>query len=123
MKFNPRVSSKPGKVRKALYTATVHQKYKMMSSRLTKEAQKETGIKVLPIHKGDEVVVMRGKHRSLTGKVTEVSRRKMRVCIENIDRENSKQQKKPIFFPPCALRITKPFVTETRQAVLDRRHH
>ena len=78
---------KPSKQRKAMAQAPLHKKHKLLSAHLSKELRASLKIRSLPIRKGDEVKVMRGKFKGTTGKVSRVSMKKMKVYIDNIKRK------------------------------------
>jgi large subunit ribosomal protein L24 len=80
-------SKKPNKQRKALYQAPLHKKHKLLSAHLSKELRKQMKRRSLPVRKGDEVKVMRGKYKGTIGKVSRVNMKRLRVYMENIKRK------------------------------------
>ena len=77
----------PGKQRKRIYGAKKHMKKKLVSSRLIKSMSKETGKRSLGLRKGDEVRVMRGDHRRITGKISRIDNKYLRVYIDGLKRK------------------------------------
>ncbi len=95
MKWTP--SSQPRKQRKALYTAPLHKRRKLMAAPLSPELRKQYGIRSLPVRKGDEVVVMRGGFKGTKGKVVRVDLRAMRIYIEGVTVNNARGE--PRYYP------------------------
>ena len=81
-----KASRQTRKQRKYLANAPLHLKRKMISSHLNKELRKKYGKRSIPIRKGDEVKVMRGKFKGKTGKISIVNIKKQKVAIEGIQR-------------------------------------
>lgn len=77
-------SKKPTKQRKFLFTAPLHLRRKMVASHLSKDLRAKYKTRSLPIRKGDEVLIMRGKFKKKTGKITKVDPKKYKVYIEGI---------------------------------------
>jgi len=86
-------SKKPSKQRKSFFNAPLHKRGKIMSVHLSKELREKYGIRSFPIRVGDKVRIMRGDHKGVEGKVTKVDRKKYRVFIEGVTRENSRGEK------------------------------
>ena len=87
------LSKKPSKQRKSFFNAPLHKRGKIMSVHLSKELREKYGIRSFPIRVGDKVRIMRGDHKGVEGKVTKVDRKKYRVFIEGVTRENSRGEK------------------------------
>ncbi len=83
-------SKKPSKQRKRLFQAPLHRRIKIMSVHLSRELREKYGRRSFPIRVGDTVRVLRGDHKDTEGKVIRIDRKKYRVYIENIYRENSR---------------------------------
>ena len=83
-------SKKPSKQRKRFSNAPLHRRIKIMSVHLSRELRKKYGRRSFPIRVGDTVRVLRGDHKDTEGKVIRIDRKKYRVYIENIYRENSR---------------------------------
>ena len=98
MKMDPRISSKPSKVRKRMYNASFVRKRKMLSATLAPELREKYNRRSFPVRKGDEVKIMRGyMHRKgLIGKVIKVDYKKMRIYVEGISIE---KEKKTVYYP------------------------
>jgi len=91
--MNRRSSKKPSKQRKRFFKAPLHKRGKIMSVHLSRELRDKYGVRSVPIRVGDKVVVLRGDHKGIEGKVVKVDRKNYRVHIEGITRENSKGDK------------------------------
>ena len=63
------MSIQPRKQRKALYTAPLHIRRKIMSANLSKDLRADIGKRSLPIRVGDKVQVVRGDFKGHEGKV------------------------------------------------------
>ena len=86
-------SKKPSKQRKRFFKAPLHRRGKIMSVHLSGELRAKYRVRSVPIRVGDKVIVLRGDHRGIEGKVIKVDRKNYRVHIEGITRENSKGDK------------------------------
>ena len=85
-----RVKSKqPRKQRKALFTAPLHKRQKLVSAHLSPELRAEYGVRSLPVRKGDTVRIMRGMMKDVEGKVTEVDLKRLRVFVDGATREKA----------------------------------
>ncbi len=89
-------SQKPGKQRKHFYQMPLHQTSKILSARLDKGLRKELGKKTLPLRKGDDVQIMRGKNKKKKGKILRIDRSGMTVFIEGIIRKKSDGTEIPV---------------------------
>ena len=107
MKFSPTVSASRRKCRKAHFTAPSHLRRKIMSAPLSKDLRLKFNVRSLPIRKDDEVLVVRGKHNTREGKVTNVFRKKWCVNVERVSRDKANGQTHNIPLKPCKLVITK----------------
>ncbi|KAL7675571.1 hypothetical protein ACOME3_001838 [Neoechinorhynchus agilis] len=122
MKRNKLVSSSRRKNRKRHFTAPSHIRYKLMSSPLSKELRKKFGIRSLPIHKEDEVLVTRGHFKSnQTAKVTQVYRKKFVVHLDRATREKANGMTVHVGIHPSNVVITKLKVDSRRKAIIDRK--
>ncbi|MEM3341340.1 MAG: 50S ribosomal protein L24 [Thermoplasmata archaeon] len=109
MKHDVRVSSKPRKQRKAIYSAPLHKKTKMMSAHLNTDDKELSQYKrrSIPIHKGDTVKIVRGAFRGHTGTVAKVYRSKGLIEVDGVvlTKSDGKQVAKKIH--PSNVIITK----------------
>lgn len=114
-------SKKPSKQRKALYQAPLHKRHKLVSAHLSKELRKGMKKRSLPLRKGDEVLIMRGKFKGKTGKVSEVDLKKLRIFIEGIKRKKVSGEEVLVPFHPSKLLITEPVLEDARRKnIIDR---
>lgn len=79
-----RVSSKPRKQRRLLYTTPYHLLPKLMSAHLSPELRERYGRRSFPVRVGDKVKIISGEFKGVEGKVTKVDRRNQKVFVENI---------------------------------------
>jgi len=77
-------SSQPRKQRRALARAPLHARWRFLNARLSKDLEKEYGVKRLPVRAGDTVVIVRGDWRGHEGKVVEVDLRRSRIAVEGV---------------------------------------
>ncbi len=86
------------KQRKFRFTASMHQRQKMLHVHLSKELQQKLGVKKrsMQVRKGDTVKIMKGKFRGKSGKVNDVDLRKNKIAIESIVRKTAKGKEIPI---------------------------
>jgi len=84
-------TKQPKKQRKRLYSAPYHRRNKLMTARLSDELQEKYGIKRLPVHAGDRVIVFQSKHAddTIKGKVIRVLPKKYAIHIEGYSREKA----------------------------------
>ena len=78
------MSIQPRKQRKALYTAPLHIRRKIMSANLSKDLRAEIGKRSLPIRVGDKVQVVRGDFKGHEGKVESVDAKRYKVTVEGV---------------------------------------
>ncbi len=116
------VTRKPSKQRKRLYTMPWHQRHKLLAARLAPELAEKYGIRNLPVHKGDTVLVCRGAFRDSEGAVLKVDMKSVRLHIENITIDKVDGSAVPFPIPPSNVLITKlAKIDKTRQAIIDRK--
>jgi len=93
------------KQRKYRHNAPLHRKDNFLSANLSKELRMKYGKRNVPIRKGDEVLIMRGKFRKKKGKILIVDKKRTRVTVEGIDRSKVDGTKVSVYFDPSALQI------------------
>jgi len=98
-------SSKPRKQRKFRYTAPLHIRRKLVSAHLSKELREKYKRRAIPIRKGDEVEIMRGKFKKKTGKILRVDLKEYKVYIEGMTRKRTVGTEAQVAFHPSNLRI------------------
>ena len=99
-------SKQPRKQRKLRYTAPLHLRRKFMSAHLSKELRQAYKRRSIPVKKGDEVQVMRGKHAGKTGKVSRVNLKDYKVYIEGITAKRTVGTEVQVPIQPSKLKIT-----------------
>jgi large subunit ribosomal protein L24 len=114
-------SKKPSKQRKAFYQAPLHKKHKLLAAHLSKELRNQWKRRSLPVRKGDEVKVMRGKFKGTTGKISKIDLKKLKVYIENIKRKKVSGEEIHIPINPSKLMIINPNMDDPkRKEVIER---
>ena len=78
------MSIQPRKQRKALYTAPLHIRRKIMSANLSKDLRADIGKRSLPIKVGDKVQVVRGDFKGHEGKVETIDAKRYKVTVEGV---------------------------------------
>ncbi len=116
------LSKQPRKQRKALYNASLHIRQKLMSAPLSPELRDRFGVRNLPIHNGDKVIIMRGDFKGHEGKVVKVDLRDLRVYVEGatIKRADATPVFKPIH-PSNVMIIELNLKDPWRRRILERR--
>ncbi|MBU5557821.1 MAG: 50S ribosomal protein L24 [Candidatus Aenigmatarchaeota archaeon] len=115
------VSVRPGKQRKALFQAPLHVRQKLIAAHLAKPLIKQFGRRSLAIHKGDEIKVMRGKYKGMTGKISRVDLKRLAVYVEGIKRKKVAGQEVAVALKPSKLMITNPVLDDKwRKAIIER---
>lgn len=99
-------SKQPRKQRKYKYKAPLHTRQGFVSVHLEKSLRSKVGRRSLPIRKGDEIKIMRGKKKGVKGKVADVDLKKCVVHIEGQTREGIRGMKSMIPFQPSNLILT-----------------
>jgi large subunit ribosomal protein L24 len=90
-------SRQPRKQRKFRANAPLHLRHKFLSATLSKELRKKYGKRSVPVRKGDEVLVMRGKFAKKTAKVDSVNLTKSRLNLEGL--QATKRDGTKVAFP------------------------
>ena len=105
-----------------MYTAPLHLKRKILSSHLSKELREKFKRRALPLRKGDEIQVMRGKFKDKTGKVARVNYKKYRVYIEGITRKRTVGTEAQVGIHPSKLKIINLNLDDKRrQKIIERK--
>jgi large subunit ribosomal protein L26e len=122
MKFNPNVSSKARKQRKAHFNAPSHERRIRMSAPLSKELREKYNVRSLPIRRDDEVMIVRGQFADREGKVVECYRKKYVIHVERVTREKVNGQSVQVGIQPSNVVITKIKLDKDRKALLERKN-
>ncbi|MEM7818206.1 MAG: 50S ribosomal protein L24 [Candidatus Aenigmatarchaeota archaeon] len=100
-----KVSKKPRKQRKLLFRAPKHLRRKMLSAHLSKELREKLKRRSMPLRKGDEVKIMRGKFKGKIGKVLRVSYKKYRIYVEGCTKKTARGEEKLVAIHPSKVMI------------------
>jgi large subunit ribosomal protein L24 len=98
-------SKQPRKQRKYVYHAPLHVRHKLLSAHLSRELRERYKKRSLPVRKGDEVEVMKGKFKKKTGKISRVDMTKIKVYIDGITRKKVDGSEIPVPIHPSKLKI------------------
>jgi len=96
-------SVQPRRQRKYLANAPLHVKQKLVSVHLEKKLREKMKKRALPVRKGDEVKVLRGKRKGIKAKVSAVDLSKGRVYLEAQTRDTIRGLKAIVPFAPSNL--------------------
>ncbi|MES1904933.1 MAG: 60S ribosomal protein L24 [Paramarteilia canceri] len=107
MKQNRNKTSQASKIRKRLYNAPAHKKYKIMSCQLSPELRNKLNTKALSIKKGDTAQVVGGLYNGVSGQVLSIDRSSFTVKMSRVEFEKSSGQKVGVPIHYSKLRITK----------------
>ena len=99
-------SKQPRKQRKYRSNAPLHIKQKFLHAHLSKELRKKYSKRNAALRKGDSVKIMRGQFKNKTGKVYEVSVKKMKVYVDGIEFVKRDATKSRYPLQPSNLMIT-----------------
>lgn len=114
-------SVQPRKQRKYRHNAPLHIRRKFLGARLSSEHMRQFGRRSLPIRKGDEVRLMRGKSRGLKGVVERIDLKKNKIYVDGIIAKKVDGSEVMKALEPSNLLITKPSMDDKkRQAILAR---
>jgi large subunit ribosomal protein L24 len=100
-----KASRQPRKKRKFLANAPLHLRKKFISANLSKELRKKHGKRNIPLRKGDNVKVMRGKFKKKQGKILEIDLKKSKAVVEGIQVKKQDGSKTNIKIDPSNLQI------------------
>merc|ERR1711874_750785 len=108
--------------RKAHFAAPSSQRRIIMSAPLSAELRKKYGVRSVPIRREDEVIIVRGQHKTTTpAKVTTCYRRKYVIHIEKLQLEKGNGSTVNIGIHPSNCVITKLKLDKDRLALLNRK--
>jgi large subunit ribosomal protein L26e len=121
MKRSNKVSSSRRKQRLRHFAAPSSERRRIMSCTLAKELRQKYGVRSLPIRKGDEIKILKGKAKGKTGKVVQVYRKKWCIHVDKVQRD--KQNGQSVFLPlkPDYCVIEKIHLNKDRKSLLERR--
>ena len=98
-------SKQKRKQKKYIANAPLHIRHKLMSANLSKDLRKKYSKRSFPVRKGDTVKIMRGQFEGKTGKINSVDLKRLRVSVENIQRQKKDGTKVNIYFNTSNLQI------------------
>ena len=78
-------SKQPRKQRKYRHNAPLHIKQKFVSAHLSKELHKKYNKRSMNLRKGDNVKIARGQFKNKSGKIEEISLKKLSVYVTGIE--------------------------------------
>ncbi len=111
-------SKKPRKQRKALYTAPLHKRRKLLSAHLSKELREKYKRRSLPIRRGDEVKILRGEFKGKVGKVSKVDLKKLKVYVEGVTRKRTVGTEVQVPIHPSNLMIINLELSDKRRLLI-----
>ncbi|UCC91761.1 MAG: 50S ribosomal protein L24 [Candidatus Aenigmatarchaeota archaeon] len=116
------VSSKqPRKQRKYRHKAPLHVRQKFVSAHLSEVLRGRVEKRSLPLRRGDEVKVMRGKDKGFKGKIERIDLKTSKVYVEglNVKKVDGSEVLRPV--EPSNLLITESKMEDKRrQAIIER---
>jgi large subunit ribosomal protein L26e len=115
------IASKRRVQRKLQLGAPSSVKRKLMSSHLNKSLREQYKIRSLPIKRGDEVKILKGKAKGKSGKVVQVYRKRNVIYVDKVQRD--KQNGQTVFLPikPSYCVIEKLFINKDRTKTIEKR--
>ena len=115
-----KVSSSRRVQRKYALGAPSSVKRKLMSCHLAKALRDQYKIRSLPIKRGDEVKILKGKAKGKSGKVVQVYRKRNCIYVDKVQRE--KQNGQTVFLPikPCYCVVEKLLINKDRSKIIER---
>jgi large subunit ribosomal protein L26e len=95
-------------------------KRKLMSCHLSKSLRDQYKLRSLPIKRGDEVKILKGKAKGKSGKVVQVYRKRNCIYVDKVQRE--KQNGQTVFLPikPCYCVVEKLLINKDRSKTIER---
>ena len=115
------IASKRRVQRKLQLGAPSSVKRKLMSSHLNKSLRDQYKIRSLPIKRGDEVKILKGKAKGKSGKVVQVYRKRNVIYVDKVQRD--KQNGQTVFLPikPSYCVIEKLLINKDRTKTIEKR--
>ena len=115
-----KVSSSRRVQRKYALGAPSSVKRKLMSCHLTKTLRDQYKLRSLPIKRGDEVKILKGKSKNKSGKVVQVYRKRNCIYVDKVQRE--KQNGQTVFLPikPYYCVVEKLLINKDRSKTIER---
>jgi len=114
------VSSSRRVQRKYALGAPSSVKRKLMSCHLSKSLRDQYKLRSLPIKRGDEVKILKGKAKGKSGKVVQVYRKRNCIYVDKVQRE--KQNGQTVFLPikPYYCVVEKLLINKDRSKTIER---
>ncbi|MCX6694929.1 MAG: 50S ribosomal protein L24 [Candidatus Altiarchaeota archaeon] len=108
-------SKKKRKQHKWIACAPLHSRQGMMHSMLSDELKKKYGRNCIQVRKGDMIKVLRGSFRGVSGQVTGVNLKSLRVYVQGvtIKKADGTEVERPVH--PSNLMITELFEEDKRR--------
>ena len=100
-------SKNPKKQRKYENNVPYHEKHKLASVNLSPDLREKYKFRSLPVRIKDEVKIMRGSFKGVSGKVTKVNPKKRWVSIEKVTRKKTDNTEYPVKIHPSNLMLMK----------------
>jgi len=100
-------SKQPRKQRKFRHNAALHARQKLVAGHLSKDLRKEMGHRSVSLRKGDEVIVMKGKHAKKTGKISKIDLGELKIFIEGLKVKKVSGQEIDFSIDPSNVVVTK----------------
>merc|ERR1712113_32813 len=119
--FGKPTMGRQNKDRKAHLTSNATERRKIMSCPLSKDLQKQFGISRMPLCRGDSVIVTRGDHQDMEGKVTSVYRKRFHVIVDQVHRTNCRGEEIAVPMQCANLKITDLAMSASRKKVIERK--
>lgn len=114
-------SKKPSKQRKAFFQAALHKKHKFLAAHLSKDLRNQWKRRSLPVRKGDEVKVMRGKFRGTQGKIMNIDLKRTKIYIDNVKRKKISGEEVHVPINPSKLLLINPVMDDPkRKEIIER---
>ncbi len=116
-----KASKQPRKQRKFRINAPMHVRHKFMAAHISPDLRRQFRKRSIPVRKGDEIRVMKGGSKGLTGSVERVDLKKLKVYVGGINIKKVDGSEVLIALEPSNLMITKLNLDDKmRQRVFDR---
>lgn len=114
-------SKQPRKQRKFRHEAPLHIRHKFLAAHLSPALRESYGRRSMPLRKGDEIKVMRGKNRGHKGEVDRVDLKKAKIYMDSVKIKKSDGSEVHIPFSPSNILITKLNLDDARRKGIIRR--
>jgi len=114
-------SKSPRKQRRAIYSAPLHRRRKLIVAQLSPELREKYGVRNLSVRKDDEVMINEGMFSGIQGKVSRINLKKCVIFVDGAIAERTTGQTYSVPIRPSRVTIVKLKLDDWRNRILKRK--